>query len=144
MDVSLRERVQGLVSEAWALLDGSQPREAALLFGRVLLQDPVHEEARRGLVLARTQAGELERELEEQLHRARETAAAGDLPRARTLLEEVIRLGGDRDRAHELLDRLDVRGGILAASADAAPAPLQPQAGASADAPRAFWSRTVF
>ena len=145
MDVTPGERVQGLVSAAWALLEGSRPREAALLFGRVLLQDPVHEEARRGLVLARTQAGELDRELEERLQLARETAAAGDLPRARALLEEIIRLGGDRDRAHEMLDRLDVRGGMLAASAEAAPAlPEQLADTALARASGAWWSRSVF
>jgi hypothetical protein len=145
MEVTPGERVQGLMSAAWALLDGARPREAALLFGRVLLQDPVHEEARQGLVLAQTQAGELERELEERLHMAREAADAGDLPRARELLAEVIRLGGDRDRAHELLDRLDERGGLLPARADAEPARPETSSGAaSLGVARAWWSRTVF
>lgn len=145
MDVSPRERVQGLVSEASALLEAARPREAALVFERVLLQDPAHEEARRGLVLARARAGELERELEEKLQVARDSAAAGDLPGARGLLHEVIRLGGDRDRAHDMLDRLDARGGIVAASGAQEPA--------AADAPpsdgmrgpaHGWWSRTAF
>ena len=145
MEVTPGERVQGLMSAAWALLDDARPHEAALLFGRVLLQDPVHEEARKGLLLAHTQAGELDRELEERLQAAREAAGAGDLPRARELLAEVIRLGGDRDRAHALLDRLDERGGLLPARADDEPARQQMGSGAeSLGMARAWWSRTVF
>ena len=145
MEVTPGERAQGLMSAAWALLEGARPREAALLFGRVLLQDPVHEEARKGLVLARTQAGELDRVLEERLQVARAAADAGDLPRARELLGEVIRLGGDRDRAHDLLDRLDDRGGLLPARADTEPARSETSSGAaSLGAARAWWSRTLF
>jgi hypothetical protein len=145
MDVSPRERVQGLVSEASALLEAEQPREAALVFERVLLQDPAHEEARRGLVLARARAGELERELEEKLQVARDSAAAGDLPNARGLLQEVIRLGGDRDRAHDMLDRLDERGGIVAAPGQEEPAAANaPPSGRARRPARAWWTRTTF
>jgi hypothetical protein len=145
MDVSPRQRVEGLVSEASALLDAARPREAALVFERVLLQDPVHEDARRGLALARARAGELERELEEKLQVARDSAAAGDLPGARGLLREVIRLGGDRDRAHDMLDRLDAREGIVAApdQQEPAAAPAPPAAG-EPFAGRGWWSRTAF
>lgn len=145
MDVSPRERVQGLLGEAWSLLRSSRPREAALLFERVLLQDPSDEDARRGLAEARSRAGELERELEEQLQVARDSAAAGDRQRARSLLEEVIRMGGDRDRAHQMLDRMDARGGSMAASAQEAPrAPEAPESASSADPGRPWSSRTVF
>jgi hypothetical protein len=145
MEATPGERVQGLMSDAWALLDAARPREAALLFGRVLLQDPVHEEARQGLVLARAQAGELDRELEERLQSAREAAGGGDLPRARALLAEVIRLGGDRDSAHDLLDRLDERGGLLPARSRAEPAWSEARDGADPPpAGRAWWSRNVF
>lgn len=145
MDVSARERVDGLISEASALLDASRPREAALVFERVLLQDPGHEEARRGLVQARARAGELERELEEKLQVARDSAAAGDRPSARGLLEEVIRLGGDRDRAHDMLDRLDERGGIVAVPGQEEPAATDaPPSRGAGRPPRAWWSRTVF
>lgn len=145
MDVSPRERVQGLVSEAAALLEASRPREAALVFERVLLQDPEHTEARRGLVLARARAGELERELEEKLEAARDSAQAGDLQAARGLLSDVIRLGGDRDRAHEMLDRLDARGGLVAPAGDAEPlAADAPRSARPRRPPRAWWSRTVF
>jgi hypothetical protein len=145
MEATPGERVQGLMSAARALLEGGRPREAALLFGRVLLQDPVHEEARQGLVLARTQAGELDRELEERLQAAREAAGVGDLEVARALLAEVIRLGGDRDQARDLLDRLDDRGGLLPARDDAEPARAAPGPDApSTGSPREWWSRTVF
>lgn len=145
MDDGPRDRVQGLVSEAWTLLDESRPGEAALLFGRVLLQDPVHEEARRGLLLSRTRAGEVERELEARLDEARAFAAGGDLAQARALLEDVIRLGGDRDRAHQLLDRLDARGGLVAEGSPSLPSETvsAPKAG-ERRAHRVWWTRTVF
>lgn len=145
MESTAGERVQGLVSEAWALLDDARPREAALLFGRVLLLDPAHEQARQGLMLARARAGELERELEARLDEARAAVAAGELAHARSLLEDVIRLGGDRDRAHELLDRLHARGTSPSEAARPAPSiPVRSMTAVAAREPRAWWSRTVF
>lgn len=145
MDASSRTRAQGPVSEGWALLDGARPREAALLFGRVLLEDPQHEEARRGLLAAQALSGELERELEARLEGARQAAAAGDLDTARTLLAEVIRQGGDRDGAHELLDRLDHREGRVAvAGPSSAPAPSGAALPALVTAARRWRSRTTF
>ncbi|HET8644324.1 MAG TPA: hypothetical protein VFO85_02470, partial [Vicinamibacteria bacterium] len=143
--MSPRDRAQGLVSEALELLEAARPRDAALVFERVLLQDPEHEDARRGLVQARARAGELQRELEEQLQAARDSAAAGDLPRARALLQQVIRQGGDRDRAHDMLDRLDARGGLLAAADDSPPAAEEKSAaGGAGRRRRGGRSRTVF
>jgi hypothetical protein len=144
-DASSRTRAESPVSEGWALLDGARPREAALLFGRVLLEDPQHEEARRGLLAAQALSGELERELEARLDEARQAAQGGDLERARTLLADVIRRGGDRDGAHELLDRLDHREGLVALAGAAA----RPQAALAASpaqdtAARRWWSRTAF
>ena len=145
MDASSRARLESPVSEGWALLDGARPREAALLFGRVLLEDPQHEEARRGLLAAQALSGELERELEARLDEARQAAKGGDLDTARTLLEDVIRRGGDRDGAHDLLDRLDLREGRVAVSGST-PRPVP--AGAAAPSPDpssgARWSRTAF
>lgn len=144
MGVTPLDRAQGLLSEAWELLESGRPRDAALLFGRVLLQDPGHEDARRGLVRARAEAGELDRELEARLEAARESVAAGDVAQARALLEEVIRLGGDRDRAHEMLDRLDAREGRVAAAEPAAVPAARTDDGDAETAPRRFWSRGVF
>jgi hypothetical protein len=144
MDVTPADRAQGLLSEARALLESGRPRDAALLFGRVLLQDPANEDARQGLVRARAEAGELERELEARLWAARESAAAGDSARARALLEDVIRLGGDRDRAHELLDRLAAREGRVPAPEPATPRGAEAAAGLAEPRPRRWWSRGVF
>jgi hypothetical protein len=144
MEGNPRERVMDPVGEAWALLEAGHPQEAALLFGRVLLQEPALEEARRGLVQARARAGEVERELEARLEEARNAAAAGDAARARALLDDVIRLGGDRDRAHDLLDRLDERGGMVALAAQAPPPAPALAAAAAAERGRAWRSRTAF
>jgi hypothetical protein len=84
--------VRAWLARGLALLACNQGREAADLFGRVLLRDPGNDEARRGLRLARACAHETDRVL---------------------LLEEVVSKGGDRDRAHALLDRLDTRAGSL-------------------------------
>jgi len=113
------------------LLDEGRGREAADLFGRVLLQDPGHAGARRGLARSRILTIENERSLAARLDEGRRAADSGDPARARALLEEVVERGGDRDRALALLDRLDSRCGVLTsgtphdqeASARTAPAP---------------------
>ena len=102
-----------LLARGRALLDRNQGREAADLFGRVLLRDPGNAEARAGLQRAHAFVSEGERALEAQLEQAHQATEAGDDQRARALLEEVLSKGGDRDRAHALLDRLDTRAGRL-------------------------------
>jgi FimV-like protein len=110
------------------LLDRNQGREAADLFGRVLLRDPRNAEARRGLQRARASVDETERILDAQLDQAGRALEAGDEGRARALLDEVVSKGGDRDRAHALLDRLDTRAGSLRGlhRAETAPANAPP------------------
>jgi len=112
------------------LLESNHGREAADLFGRVLLRDPKNAEARRGLRRARACVHESERVLDAQLDQAGRALEAGDEERARALLEEVVSKGGDRDRAHALLDRLDTRVGILQGLhvTEAAPASAPPPA----------------
>ena len=142
MTVVDQERIRGLLAEGWHLLQQGEPREAVLVFGRVLLVDSRHAEARRGLDAARAAVTESERRLDERLEEARRAAARGDAPAARRLLEEVVASGGDRDRAHVLLDRIDAREGRLEppqASGDGAildPGPLRSE--------RRAWSRPAF
>jgi hypothetical protein len=110
------DRIRDLLSEGWQLLEAGRSREAADAFGRVLLQDAGHEEARRGLDTSRAAAAEQARLLDVRMDEACRALDAGDRPRARTLLEEVVRLGGDRDRALSLLDRMEDREGRLGGS----------------------------
>jgi hypothetical protein len=136
-----RERIQGLLAEGWRLLEAGDPREAALVFGRVALVEPAGCEALRGLASARAAITESERRNDERLHDARRALEKGDLAVARTALEAVIADGGDRDHAAALLDRLDARGGRL----DRIEAPATETA-ASPD-PRmsaVSWSRRAF
>lgn len=136
------DRIPGLMAEGWRLLGGHQAREAADLFGRVLLRDPTHEGAREGLARARVMVTEADRVLEADLDEAGRAMDTGEHARARNLLERVLSRGGDRDRARALLDRLDPRSGSVAAigplvrphASDARARPASP----------APWSRGAF
>jgi hypothetical protein len=107
-----------MLAEAAGLLDAGRGGEAADIFGRVLLLDPACIEARSGLDAARAALAETRRRLDGRLDEA-QTAIPHDPERAREILDEVVRDGGDRDRAHALFDRLDGRSGRL----DAGPSP---------------------
>jgi len=122
-------------------MEQERGREAADLFGRILLLDPEHAAARRGLEQARALAVEAERVLAAELQEAESALAAGDDEQARTLLDEVIRKGGDRDRARELLDRLDRRPGRLQAGQGRGSS--ESDAGERASGPSRAWSRRV-
>ena len=114
-------------------------REAADVFGRILLRDPDNTEARRGLEQARAAAVEVERVLATRLQEAEGALAAGEDERARGLLDEIIRNGGDRDRARDLLDRLDRRPGRLNAGQGLGTWVGEAEEAASAASPA--WSR---
>jgi hypothetical protein len=91
-------------------LAAGRPREAADVFGRLLLRDARNARARRGLERAEAAGRESERDAVDLLERA----AASDDPRAaRAALERALSAGADRDRALALLDRLDRRAGLL-------------------------------
>jgi hypothetical protein len=135
------ERIQGLLAEGWRLLEATRPREAALVFGRVALVEPTRAEALRGLAAANAAIVETERRGDERIDEARRALETGDHAAARVALEAVIALGGDRDQAAVLLDRLDVRGGRL----DGKPEPeVEPDAAPTPARSRVSWSRRAF
>ena len=107
------DRVGALLAEAARRLDEGRGGEAADIFGRVLLLDPTQAEARAGLETARADMAEARRRLDGRLEEAR-SAIPSDPERARRILDQVLRDGGDRDGAHALLDRLDGRAGRVA------------------------------
>jgi hypothetical protein len=110
--------VRRLLDEGDALLGAGRGQEAILAFERVLLQDPTHEEARRGLERARVAVTETERRSESQLDDAERALDAGDLESARRSLETALAAGASGTRALALTDRLDRRSGrLFAASA---------------------------
>ena len=114
-------------------------REAADVFGRILLRDPENAEARHGLEQARAATVEAERVLATRLQEAEGALAAGEDEKARALLDEIIRKGGDRDRARDLLDRLDRRPGRLNTGRGLGTSAGEAEDGASAATPA--WSR---
>ncbi len=113
MSLAGTDRRTSLLAEGWKLLAAGHERDAADLFGRVLLHDPGCAEARRGAAQARAAAAERARRLDAGLDRAQRAADKGDHAAARALLHEIVAQGGDRDRAHVALDRLDAREGRL-------------------------------
>lgn len=132
--------VRRLLDEGESLLAAGRGSEAALAFGRVLLQDPTHAEARHGLERARLVVTEAERRSEDHLGEADRALDAGDLEGARRHLEEALAAGASGPRALALADRLDGRSGRL--SPIVAPDPAQ-----QAPLPRVrgpHWSRRAF
>src|SRR5947207_4570534 len=91
-----RERIQGLLAEGWRLLEAGDPREAALVFGRVALVEPTRAESLRGLAAANAAITESQRQSDERLEEARRALERGDHHVARAALEAVIAEGGDR------------------------------------------------
>src|SRR5207245_8039090 len=130
-----RHQIRRLLDEGHGLLERERGREAADVFGRILLLDPEHAGARRGLERARALAVEAERVLAAHLEEAESALLAGDDERARPLLDEVIYKGGDRDRARELLDRLDRRPGRTTAGRGAGSSESEGGDGAAGSAP---------
>ena len=78
MTASDRERIQGLLAEGWRRLESGEPREAALVFGRVALVEPTRAEAVRGLAAANAAITESQRQADERLEQARQALERGD------------------------------------------------------------------
>jgi len=106
-------RIDSILADGRALLAAGSVRDAALAFERALLLEPDHARAREALDVARAALAEERRALDAQLEQARGLFAAGDLARARILLEHVIEHAGDRDAARALLDRCEEGGAAV-------------------------------
>ena len=133
-------RIQDLLAEGWRLLEAGRCREAADVFGRVLLLDPERGQARRGLEQSRLAVAEEARGLDARMDEARHALGAGEPEQARRLLEEVVARGGDRDQAMTLLDRLVSRRGLISAGL-LERRPRQDGAASAGPLPRVAWSR---
>jgi hypothetical protein len=135
-----RHKVQGLLEDGRRLLDGGDPREAALVFGRLLLLEPDHAEALSLMSTARAALAEVERRGQESLASAEEALAAGEREMAREMVQKAVAAGADYERVHVLLDRLDPRGGRLGIpDREAAELDVPPEAPV-----RSGWSRAAF
>jgi len=125
-------RLRSLLVDARQALSEGRAQDAVLACERVMLLEPDNVEAVQLVSVARLTLEEQRRALDAQLHRARELVAAGEAEAARQLLADVILLGGDRDGARALLDRLRPEGAVTFtdASADERPRvqrPFKPQ-----------------
>lgn len=136
------DRIRDWLDQGWELLSRGGAAQARDVFDRVLLLDPASPEARRGAEKAEALCREAARLGAERLHQAEAACAGGDNAAARRLAEEVIAQGGDRDRAHALLDRLDRRQGRLEPASTPAAAAGEPRVAVARPGGRT-WSRKV-
>jgi len=134
--------MRGLVTLGWDLLRAGRSRDAGLAFGRVLLRDPAHAAARRGLAQARWSTAEAGRDLERRLEDAKVALESGEHERAQALVEHVVAQGAEGVRIFPLLDRLDTRGGRIGDAPSPEPGPAA--ASVSPTPVRAAWSRRAF
>ena len=130
------------LARGWGLLGRGRSRDAALAFDRVLLNDPSHAEAREGRQRSLAATAEQERLARVRFEEARAALAAGDESRARSLLEVLVGEASERERALELLDRLDTRPGLVRPTLSAEPGP--PLARRLPTPRRRGWTRIAF
>jgi FimV-like protein len=121
------DRVRAQIAEAEKLIAAGRGLEAADILGRILLLDPGRDDVVQALERAQATLAEERRRMEGRLDDARRAIEDGDPETARDLLDQVVSRGGDRDRAHALLDRLDDRTGRIDASAPRQWAELAPE-----------------
>jgi hypothetical protein len=143
VSLPVKDRVRALIEEAKARLDAGLVREAADIFGRVLLLDPRHRQAGRGLERARALLAEKERRLDVALEEARSAVDAGENDRARQLLERVVQEGGDAPPALALLDRLDAHRGRLDSLAPWSSTTASPVGRPAGRRPTPFWRQAL-
>ena len=130
MSLPVDVRVRTLLAEAAALLDRGLFREAADIFGRVLLSDRDHTEARSGLERAQSSLAEGQRRTEARIQEAQEALRVGETATVRAILDELAQEGDDLQEAQALLDRLDGRVGRVESAAPAlVPGPAAPRGG---------------
>jgi len=110
----VNDKIEGLLADGRALMASGRPRDAALVFERVLLLSPAEAAAREGLESARGASAEHDLRLEQRLNVAEDHIEQGALTEARALLDTVLRDGGDSHRAAALLDRLPIPRGWFA------------------------------
>jgi hypothetical protein len=104
----VNDKIEGLLAEGRALLASGRPRDAALVFERVLLLAPADPSARAGVEAAQAAAAERDRDLDARLDAAEMHIDEGSHTGVRALIDAVVRDGGDSHRAAALLDRIPI------------------------------------
>jgi len=104
----VNDKIEGLLAEGRALLVAGRPRDAALVFERLLLLAPADPEARAGLDAAEAASAERERHLDARLDAVEKHIEEGRHSDARALIDAVVRDGGDSHRAAALIDRIPI------------------------------------
>jgi hypothetical protein len=107
----VNDKIEGLVAEGRALLAAGRPRDAALVFERVLLLAPGDPDARAGADAALAATAERDRDLDARLDDVETRIGKGAHSDARAILDAVVRDGGDSHRAAALLDRIPMARG---------------------------------
>jgi hypothetical protein len=135
----VNDKIEGLLAEGRSLLGHDRPRDAALVFERVLLLAPDEATARAGLDAAEAAVAERERSLDARLDAAEKRIAEGVHSDARGMIAADVRDGGDSQRAAALLDRIPIPPGWFTLPRSDADGPTQaPLAGRPAGRSRAM------
>lgn len=104
----MNDKIEGLVAEGRALVAAGRPRDAALVFERLLLLSPGDPDARAGRDAALAASAERDRDLDARLDDVETRIDKGTHSDARAILDAVVRDGGDSHRAAALLDRIPI------------------------------------
>jgi tetratricopeptide (TPR) repeat protein len=101
------QRIQQLLAEGQAALDGGDPQAAIDAWSRIFLIDIDHQEASRRIDHARRLKAERDRQVEEAFHDGVSHLEAGDADGARGSFQRVLELQPGHLPAREYLQQLD-------------------------------------
>ena len=120
----MNDKIEGLIAEGRVLMEAGRPRDASLVFERVLRLAPGNPSARSGFDAAQSATAEHDRSLEERLAAAATRIEEGAHTDARALIDAVVRDGGDSHRAAAILDRIPIPPGWFALRRSEAEGPV--------------------
>jgi hypothetical protein len=106
-DTESERRIQQLLDEGQAALDGGDPQAAIDAWSRIFLIDIDHQEAAHRIDKARRMKAERDRQVEETFHDGLSRLEANDPGGARAAFQRVIELQPGHLQAREYLQQLD-------------------------------------
>ncbi|MBV8201989.1 MAG: hypothetical protein JOZ15_15325 [Acidobacteria bacterium] len=106
-DVESERRIQQLLDEGQAALDGGDPQAAIDAWSRIFLIDIDHQEAARRIEKARRMKAERDRQVEETFHDGLARLEANDAAGARAAFQRVLELQPGHLQSREYLQQLD-------------------------------------
>ncbi|HEV3457243.1 MAG TPA: hypothetical protein VHG32_11840 [Thermoanaerobaculia bacterium] len=109
-DTESERRIQQLLDEGQAALDGGDPQAAIDAWSRIFLIDIDHQEAAHRIEMARRMKAERDRQVEETFHDGLAHLTANDPAGARAAFQRVLELQPGHLQSREYLQQLDEGG----------------------------------